>query len=520
MQAHAVETANPFQHAREHFDTIAARLADAETSRMSHSDVERLLAKEGTELLRRLYQGHLDARGAGVAVGVVRGADGAVRTHQRVSERDIETVFGRVRLGRLGYGQRTVASLFPRDAELNLPVEMYSFGVRRRVADEVARGSFDEAVAAIERGSGAAVAKRQVEQLAVRAARVCDAFYEERRVCAAATPSAATSMLVMTTDGKGVVMRPDALREATRKAAGMRQRKLRTRLTKGEKTSTRRMATVAAVYAIEPFFRCPEDVVRELDARDTPLKRPRPQNKRVWASLVHEPRTVIEQMFDEATRRDPNRQMVWVVLVDGNETQLRLIKEVAAAREVEVDIVLDVIHVIEYLWTAAYCFEAEGTPEAEAWVTERLLEILRGNASHVAAGIRRSATLRNLESDAREPADMCANYLLKYREHLQYHLCLASGQPIATGVIEGACRYLVKDRMDITGARWGIDGAEAILRLRALRASGDLDEYWVFHEAREHQRNHVALYATAPPATVIPPRPARRSSRPTLRLVP
>jgi hypothetical protein len=518
MQAHAVVAANPFSPAREQFEAIVTRLEGDETSRMSHSEVERLLSKEGTELLRRLYQGHLDARGMGTVAGPVRGADGVERTHARLSERDIETVFGRVRLGRTGYGQRGTTSLYPRDAELNLPAETYSFGVRRRVAEEVARGSFDEAVDALGRTTGAAVAKRQVEELAARAAKDFDAFYETRAVPAEEKSTA--SILVMTSDGKGVVMRSEALREATRKAASTRQRKLRTRLTKGEKTSTRRMSTVAAIYTIAPFYRRPEDIVRELDKAATPIARPRPQNKRVWASLEHEPRQVIEQMFDEAARRDPKQDKVWVVLVDGNETQLRLIKEVAAERGVKVDIVLDVIHVIEYLWKAAYCFEAEGTAEAEAWVTERLLEILRGKASHVAAGIRRSATLRGLDADARDAADTCADYLLKYRDHLGYDLCLASGQPIATGVIEGACRYLVKDRMDITGARWGLEGAEAVLRLRALRASGDFDEYWAFHETREHQRNHAALYATTPPETIIPLRSSRPSGRAPLRLVP
>lgn len=518
MQAQAIVAANPFYSAREHFEALVARLDDGETNRMSHSEVERLLQKEGTELLRRLYQGHLDARGVGATAQTVRGTDGDLRSHTRISERDIETVFGRVRLSRMGYGQRGKVSLYPRDAELNLPAETYSFGVRRRVAEEVARGSFDEAADALGRTTGAQVAKRQVEQLASRAACAFDAFYDGRASATVGEARQTAPILVMTTDGKGVVMRPEGLREATRKAATTRRRKLRTRLVKGEKTSTRRMATVAAVYTIEPFYRTAEDIVRELDC-EPQQQRPRPENKRVWASLTHEPRHVIEQMFDEAGRRDPRREKVWVVLVDGNETQLRLIKEVAAERKVNVDIVLDVIHVIEYLWKAAYCFEAEGTQEAETWVTERLLEVLRGKASHVAAGIRRSATLRSLDAGARAAADGAADYLLKYRDHLDYHLYLASGRPIATGVIEGACRYLVKDRMDITGARWGLDGAEAVLRLRALRASGDFDQYWAFHEQREYQRRHAASYAGDPPATIIPPRPSRRSSRPNLVLV-
>ena len=158
------------------------------------------------------------------------------------------------------------------------------------------------------------------------------------------------------------------------------------------------------------------------------------------------------------------------------------------------------------LWQAALAFHAEGSPALEAWVTARLLQILRGRARHVAAGIRRSATRRRLRAAARKPADRCANYLLKHAPSLHYDQYLAAGLPIASGVIEGACRHLVTDRMDVTGARWSLAGAEAVLRLRALRSSHDFDAYWRFHEAQEHQRNHASRYANG---TVVPVREGR-----------
>lgn len=159
-----------------------------------------------------------------------------------------------------------------------------------------------------------------------------------------------------------------------------------------------------------------------------------------------------------------------------------------------VTIVLDFIHVLEYVWKAAFCFHAPGSEEAERWVQERALRILKGQASDVAAGIRRSATLRNLSKKKRENADKCADYLLKYRPLLRYDQYLEQGYPIASGVIEGACRHLVNDRMAITGARWRLDRAEAVLRIRALRASGDFDEYWEFHKLQEFRRNHVSKF--------------------------
>lgn len=121
--------------------------------------------------------------------------------------------------------------------------------------------------------------------------------------------------------------------------------------------------------------------------------------------------------------------------------------------------------------------------------------VLEGKASSVAGAIRRSATMRGLTKKQRKNVDKCARFLLNQKAYLNYKEYLARGLPIATGVIEGACRHLINDRLGITGARWGLEGAEAMLRLRALKSSGDLDEYWAFHRAQERQRNHLERYA-------------------------
>ncbi len=208
--------------------------------------------------------------------------------------------------------------------------------------------------------------------------------------------------------------------------------------------------------------------------------------------------------------------------MDGNKTQIKLARREAKRRGIDLTVVLDIIHVLEYLWSAAWCFFAEGDANAEAWVTERLRRILRGQVSLVAAGIRRSATKRELSRTQRKGADDCARYLLENKQRMRYDRYLADGLPIATGVIEGACRHLVRDRMDITGARWGLDGAEAILRLRSLIASGDFDDYWRFHLAQEKLINHTMRYAKAPPRLKPPSTPTdkRSRSRPShLRLV-
>ena len=149
---------------------------------------------------------------------------------------------------------------------------------------------------------------------------------------------------------------------------------------------------------------------------------------------------------------------------------------------------------LEYLWKAAWSFFDKGEPAAEEWVAAQARKILYGNAGQVAAGIRRRATTYGYSPAERAGADECARYLDNKNGYLDYATALKKGWPIATGIIEGACRHIVKDSMDITGARWGLEGAEAILKLRALIATGDFEAYWRFHLRREHERIHHARY--------------------------
>jgi len=485
-------------------------LKSDEAVELTESQLERSLEARIRELARQLIQAHLEARGPGEAGGAVRGADGVGRDRDRIHERGVETIFGEVRVSRLGYGAEGVSSLHPLDAELNLPEELYSLEVRRRVADEAAKQSFDETVLSVERQTGTAFGKRQVEQLVQRAAEDFDAFYATRS--ASAPEQSRGSILVISADGKGVVMLPRDLRETTRKAAQQASPKLDKRLTKGEKRHRKRMATVATVYTVAPHPRTAEDIVRSMAPHHEPQPpRPPPEHKRVWASLEKPPEDVIEEAFREALRRDPERIKTWAALVDGNKPQLTILAKLARKYRVRLTRVVDIMHVAEYLWDASLAFHPEASPPREAWVSERLLGVLRGRASLVAAGMRRSATRRGIDDDKREPVDECADYLLGYQRYLQYDRYLAQGLPIATGVIEGACRHLICDRMD-RGARWSLQGAEAVLRLRALRSSGDFDEYWAFHEQREHQRNHASHYAGGKVVAV-------RGSKPPLRRV-
>jgi hypothetical protein len=484
-----------FASAREQFALIVDRLQSAAVLSMEHGEVEGLISREGTELMRRLLQGHLDVRTAAeTRERGVRGADGVVRSHVREGcRRRLGTIFGEVEVRRCGYSAPEEGSLFPLDGELNLPQDSYSHGLRERLAFEVARGSFDQAVHAIETTTGGQVPKRQAEGLAAKVSQDFEVFYQH---CTSQGPEETLDPLVMSEDGKGIVMRKEDLREGTKRAAEQDAHRLKTRLSQGEKRNRKRMATVAAVYSIERQVRTPESIMSVEVQKKEEVPKVRARHKRVWASVERTPEEVTEEVFQEARRRDPEGKRPWVMLVDGHEGQLEDIHAAIEWHGVEVTLILDFIHVLEYLWKAAWCFFVPGCQEAEAWVGERALQILRGKASDVAAGMRRSATLRDLCREERKGVDTCADYLVKYREMLRYDRYLAEGFPIATGIIEGACRHLVKDRMDITGARWRLRSAEAVLKLRSLHSSGDTEAYWAFHKAQEQARNHLSRMAS------------------------
>ena len=491
MTSYAI-TAGQIEHyadALAQFEHLLGRLQGEEAQRTTHGELEALVHAEGSELLRRLIQGHLDQRGHEEPMRErVVGADGVARTHHRAGcTRCLETRFGEVIVTRRGYGGRGLDSVFPLDAELNLPADKYSHGLREEVVQEVVGGSFDEAVAHLARAGGGQIAKRQAEEVSVDLSQDFDAFYDQPLALPQAAPEAG-KLLVISADGKGIVMHPDALRAATRRALEREAHKQHTRLSPGEKKNRKRMATVASVYEVAPYPRTPEQI---LDPEQQPEgKRPRPQRKRTWARVEADQGTVIEQAFAEAVRRDPQQKMHWVVLTDGNEDLLRQVAAAAKRYKVEIVLVQDFIHVLEYLWKAAYALHPDAAEARERWVMDRATAVLEGRAQDVAVGLRRAATRKQLSQNARKPLDKAADYIDNNQQRLQYNRALRHGLPIATGVIEGACRHLVKDRMDITGARWGLARAEAILKLRSLKISGDLPAYLAFHFEQERKRNY------------------------------
>ena len=480
-----------FTSAEECFSEVVSFLQGDEAAALDHGELEERLEEKSREVFRRLYQGHLELRAVREErLEEVKDHEGMARPYvEEGHARQLTVIFGGVDVSRFAYRAKGKANLHPADAWLNLPEERYSHGLGRLASIEAARGSYDSAAEALERATGQRVPKRQLEQLVRRAAKDVEEFYASQE----AEPTGPGDVVVLSCDGKGIVMRPDSLREPTRRAAEASSAKPKARLSKGEKSGRKRMATIGAVYEVEPSPRSAGDILPAEPPRE-PAPAPEAKNKWLTASVADDAAQVISRVFDEAERRDPGHQRTWVALVDGNNHQIDRIEAEAGERGVEVTVVVDFVHVIEYLWGSARDLFPEGCPAAEAWVRDRAMAVLEGNARDVAAGIRRRASSEGLGASSRKGADECATYLSNKADHLDYPKALSSGWPIATGVIEGAVRHVCKDRMDITGARWSVDGAEAVLKLRALRSNGDFDAYWRWHRSRERQRVHQTRY--------------------------
>jgi hypothetical protein len=486
-----------FAASRGLFEQVSARMQSVETGSLTHSQLEEVLGADMREVTRQLYQDHLRLRElTEQRIEQVVDATGRERTRiERGRRRMLSTVFGKVTVGRIAYRGDDVPDLHPADAALNLPAGMHSHGLARQVAIEASRGSFAEAVERVNTLTGAGIGPRQAGELTVAAAADIDDFY------AALVPEPCTdaTLLVLSADGKGVVIRPEALREATARAAAAKGgNKLHKRLSAGEKNGRKRMATLGTVYDAEPALRTVDDIITDPDTgeQDTAgrSKGPRARSKWLTGSVNDTCSEVITAVFDQAEHRDPDHRRTWVALVDGAPHQIDLINEQATARDVQVHIVIDIIHVLEYLWSAAHALHPGGGKDIEAWVARTARTILAGDALTAAETITTAAADAGIAPGGNKGIDDAVAYLTNKADYLRYDTALAAGWPIATGIIEGACRHLVKDRLDITGARWGLAGAEAVLKLRALRTNGDFNAYWAWHEQQEYTRNHQARY--------------------------
>ncbi|MDQ2874263.1 MAG: hypothetical protein M3Y33_05400 [Actinomycetota bacterium] len=358
MQEYVPAGDGAFAESRECFGGIVEWAASEDAAGLQHAELEEQLGERGRELLRRLFQDRLDLTACREERRYdVAGEDGVVRTRaERDRLRPLMTVFGQVTVSRIACRSPGLPNVHPADAALNLPEEKHSHGLRKLVAAESARGSMESARAAVTRATGVSIGKRQLEDMARRAASRVEAFCGWRRI----EPVPEGWPLILTFDGEGIVMLPGALRPATARAAESAEGKLATRLSPGEKHGRKRMCEVAGVYAAAPAPRTPEEIIAapaekrrkskaQAGKREKKGKPREPQARNKWltASVTDDIPAVIAAAFDEADRRDPGHQREWAVLIDGNNTQIEAVTAGAARRGVTVTIVIDFIHVLE-----------------------------------------------------------------------------------------------------------------------------------------------------------------------------
>jgi hypothetical protein len=458
------------------FAELERFLADAGEARLALSELERGSERRGRELLRVALQAHIDARGegdAGEAI-VIQRSEGPVRlAYKRRHTRPVLTLFGEVRVTRIGYGAPGRQAIHPLDRELRLPRRIYSYEFQRRLMRAVVCSPFDEAIALTAEMTGTSVPKRAAEQLVREAAVDFEAFYAQRP--AAEVRPARGEILVAAIDCKGIPMvKPERALRVVRRA-------------KGQKANKKRMATVAAVHNQAPVVRTPQQVLDSLfctDQRPARAPRPRPNHKRVWASLAADKDTFINDVKAEMTRRDPRRRRAWVIVTDGERALQHRVCDTFNG----VTLVLDLLHALEKLWKSAHALYREGSPEAQAFAYERAKRILEGQVDQVVKGLRLIVTKRKLTGNTAKTLLDVAAYFKRNRERMRYDTYLANGWPIASGSVEGACKNLIRDRFERSGMRWTQETAEALLRLRALHLSGDFNNYWEYHVERDQQR--------------------------------
>jgi hypothetical protein len=393
------------------------------------------------------------------------------------------SVFGKVAFRRHAFTAPGQPVVCPLDAELGLPARCYSDLLREWAAFGAADAPFREVAALLERVLGLPLSVQALETVAGEAAADVAAFSEQPP--AATPPAAAASILVAQADGKGIPMvLPGPAERPARRG-------------KGSPSNRLREAVVTALYTIAPYRRTPDAVaaalLREAD-RPEPGRRPRPIGKELRATLDGKD-AALERLAGRARQREGPRIRDRVALTDGAAAlQERLRSHLPGCT-----LVLDIIHATEYLWDAANALLGERHPGRTAWVRGHLVALLSGRADELVAALEAAAAEPERSAAQRAAVHRTIGYYRRNAPYMRYDQYLERGWPIGTGVVEGACGHLVKDRMEQAGMRWTKAGAHAVLDLRAVRLTGDWDAYWAFHCQRQYRRRYGRSAAPAAP---------------------
>jgi hypothetical protein len=448
-------------------------------------EVERSLWRQVLGIGRLALRHFFNALGQGDQGESVRLPDGS--RAQRLPEphpRRYVSVFGEFVLSRVACGSREGQRIdfVPLDNRLRLPQSPFSYLLQDWGQALCCEQAFGQVNATIARILGLKQSVDSLEQMNQQMAQSATPFRLNQPAPKAAEEG---ELFVAQADGKGIVMR----READEPAPAAYR-------SKGEKASRKRMAAVGAAYSVDRHVRTPRQVVASLfrdDSERQPPPRPRPVHKQVWASLPSGEATKVSGMaavylwmFWELARRNPHQGKETVYLHDGQEALWDACEEhLPQSNSVAI---LDLLHVTPRLWQAAHLFEPEGSQEAEAFVRQRLLRVLEGDVLLVVRGLRQMGTKRQLAAAKRKTLRSICGYLENNARRMAYDRYLAAGYPIASGVIEGACRHVVKDRMERAGMHWTLEGAEAMLEVRSVFVSDGWEQFQTYRIDRETER--------------------------------
>ena len=479
------------------FWTLVERLQDAADGQQPIHQVEEIIFRDVLTMGLALLRSFLAASGDG-DVGPTLTIPGespgepplVLPRRDAPRSRPYLSLFGEVTIERVGYGHDRLDAA-PLDARLHLPRRQYSHLLQKWLGAFVIDDAHAEAVRKLQMILGITIPVKASEDLNREQASDVELFQDRLPV---PEPSQEGSLVVVTADCKGVPLIRSALagieeesppEDTTRPGPHHRRGK-------GEKANKKRMAAVGAVYTIDPFVRTTDEVIDELQRKKAGKRRPRPQHKRLRADLQLVKVTLFLWLADELCRRNPEEAKPVVFLSDGeralHDRQGEYLPE-------GVTCILDLLHVMERLWKVAWCLFEEGKQKAEAdqWVEDRLRMLLDGKVGYVIGGLRQTLTKRKLRGSRCKTVREVINYFDRNRSRMRYDEYLAAGYPIGSGVIEGACRHLVKDRLERAGKRWHPDGAQAMLDLRATYLNGEWEAFWVYHMEQEDNRLYRRL---------------------------
>lgn len=464
------------------FQRLVALVQEGSAVGRTIDRVEREVWSGLLALGRTLLETYIAGQGTGDLGPTLQWQGRTLRRLEAVHERRYVSVFGELSIARHVYGTREAQKheMVPLDARLNLPAGEFSYLLQEWDQAACVQDSYGESRASMQRILGLGQSVRSLEHMTGEMAESVGSFREAQPVPPAAEEG---SILVLTADGKGVPMR----READESAPQGRRKK-------GEKANKKRMACVGSVYTIQPFVRTAADVVDEVMREKAKEKRPVPHHKQVRAELtrtiegqeVNGKDRIFQWFAEEARRRNPKGGKPMVCLMDGE----RALWTKLAEYFVGIVCILDIFHVLERLWQAAHCFHAEGSDEAQEFVSQRLERILEGEVGRVVGGLRQMAGKQALKGSRLGQLESAIGYLENNRRFMRYDEYLAAGYPIGSGVAEGSCRYVVKDRMERTGMRWRTPSAQAMLDIRAVYVS----EQWEAFSAYRVESGCSHLY--------------------------